>query len=173
MGVGYNIVLHIYYQECSIRTISEISYMTTLGHKGYIREMALRSFYSVLSDDVGETRDWFVGLFDYQVEFDNNWFVHLQPPNAPGVELGILLRTHETVPEAFRGQPMGGILTIVVDDVDSFYEEVISDGTNVIEPPRDLFYGQRRMLIADPNGLMIDVSSECEPDPEWLATLGG
>lgn len=135
--------------------------------------MTLRSFYSVLSDDLAESKDWFVGLFDYQVEFDSDWFVHLQPPGTPGVELGILLRSHEIVPEMVGGDQTGGILTIVVEDVDGFHQKVVSRGVPVIEPPRDLFYGQRRMLIKDPNGLMIDVSSDCEPDPEWLASLSG
>jgi predicted enzyme related to lactoylglutathione lyase len=130
-----------------------------------------RNFYSVLSDDLAATRDWYVSLFGYRVEFDSDWFVHLQSTD-PDVELGILASDHEIVPAAVRGQPSGGILTIVVEDVDAVHRQAVDRGVDVVESPRNLFYGQRRMLLVDPNGLIIDVSSECPPDPDWLASLG-
>lgn len=133
--------------------------------------MPSRNFYSVVSDDLPATRDWYVGLFDYSVEFDSDWFVHLQSIDAPDVEFGILARDHEIVPDRVRAQPSGGMVTIVVEDVDALHRRAIDGGTEVIEPPRNLFYGQRRMLLVDPNGLVVDVSSECPPDPEWLASL--
>lgn len=135
--------------------------------------MPSRNFYSVVSDDLPGTRDWYVELFGYRVEFDSDWFVHLQSVDAPAVELGILARDHEIVPERIRQQPSGGMVTIVVDDVDALQRRAIDRGAEVIETPRDLFYGQRRMLLVDPNGLVVDASSECPPDPEWLASLGG
>ena len=63
------------------------------------------------------------------------------------------------------------MLTIVVDDVDALHRQAVDRGLEVVESPRDLFYGQRRMLLVDPNGLLVDVSSECPPDPDWLASL--
>ncbi len=134
--------------------------------------MPSRNFYSVLSDDLAATRDWFVSLFGYRVEFDSDWFVHLQSVDHADVELGILARDHDIVPAPVRGQPSGGMLTIVVEDVDAVHRQAVDRGLEVVEAPRDLFYGQRRMLLVDPNGLMVDVSTECPPDPDWLASLG-
>lgn len=133
--------------------------------------MPQRSFFNVLSDDLAASRDFYVDLFGYQVTFDSDWFVHLGDPDAEALEVGILRRDHEIVPPSVRDRPTGGLLTIVVDDVDAVHQEVLARGIEIFEEPRDLFYGQRRMLITDPNGLMIDVSSECDPDPDWLATL--
>lgn len=133
--------------------------------------MPHRSFFNVLSDDLAGTRDFYVDLFGYRVTFDSDWFVHLGAPDAEALELGILRRDHEIVPTSVRDRPTGGLLTIVVDDVDALHQKVSAHGVGVIEAPRDLFYGQRRMLTLDPNGLLIDVSSECDPDPEWLASL--
>ena len=133
--------------------------------------MPARNFYSVLSDDLAATRDWYVSLFGYRVEFDSDWFVHLQSTDRPDVELGILARDHEIVPASVRERPSGGMLTIVVDDVDAVHRQAVDRGLEVVESPRDLFYGQRRMLLVDPNGLLVDVSSECPPDPDWLASL--
>ncbi len=135
--------------------------------------MPSRNFYSVLSDDLPASRDWYVDLFGYRVEFDSDWFVHLQSTESADVELGILAREQEIVPDRVRQQPSGGMVTIVVDDVDELHQRAIGREAEVIEVPRDLFYGQRRMLLVDPNGLIVDVSSECPPDPEWLASLGG
>lgn len=96
------------------------------------------------------------------MEFDSDWFVNLQAPENDAVELGILQRDHELVPERFRNAAGGGMLTIVVDNVDAVYERARARGEEIVEAPRDWFYGQRRMLLVDPNGMLVDVSSECE-----------
>lgn len=133
--------------------------------------MISRSFFSVFSDDLDKTREWYVDLFGYQVAFHSDWFIHLNAPQASALELGIILRSHKIVPMEFRGAATGGMLTIVVEDVDKLHQKTISTGIEVLEAPQDLFYGQRRMLLTDPNGLLVDVSSECAPDPAWLASL--
>lgn len=133
--------------------------------------MPTRSFYSATSTNLERTRDWYVSLFGYRVEFESDWFVHLQDPENPAIELGIIARDHEIVPEQHRADPAGGMLTLVVDDVDTLHTQAVDEGIEVVEEPRDLFYGQRRMLLLDPDGLMVDVSSECPPDPAWVATL--
>ncbi len=135
--------------------------------------MITRSFYSIASADLARSRDWYVELFGYEVGFDSDWFVHLQAAGQPALELGILARDHAVVPEAARSGSAGGLLTIVVDDVDAIHRLAERRGVRIVEAPTDLFYGQRRMLLADPDGYVVDVSSECEPDPVWLASLGG
>ncbi len=127
----------------------------------------------MLSGDLPRSRDWYVSLFGYEVEFDSDWFVHLQVPGSPALELGLIARDHEIVPDRLRPTPTGGLLTLVVDDVDAVHRRAEAEGVEILEPPRDLFYGQRRMLLLDPDGMVVDVSSECPPDPDWLASLGG
>ena len=134
--------------------------------------MPERVFYSILSSDLTRSRDWYVSLLGYQVEFDSDWFVNLQDPANPSLELGIIARDHEIVNERLRATPTGGLVTVVVDDVDRIHEVALSRDIEILEPPTNLFYGQRRMLIADPDGQILDVSSECPADPEWLAQLG-
>lgn len=134
--------------------------------------MPSRNFLCVLTDDLTTSRDWYVALLDYRVAFDSDWFVQLEAADAPNVELGLLLRTHEIVPERAQRQPVGGMLTVVVDDVDVTHRRAMAMGVEIVEAPRDLFYGQRRMLVVDPDGQLVDISSECPPDPVWLASLG-
>ena len=133
--------------------------------------MITRSFFSICSDDLEGSCQWYVELFDYKVAFHSDWFIHLQAKTSSQLELGIISRSHEIVSPTIRGAVNGGMLTQVVDDVDRLHQQVVEAGIPVIEAPRNLFYGQRRMLLRDPNGLLIDVSSECPPDPAWLDSI--
>lgn len=137
-----------------------------------------RSFMSILSDRLPDTRDFYVELFGWQVSFESDWFIHLQAPGNTKVELGILRRDHDIVPPELKrslapsevtSAKGGQMLVIVVENVDILYASCQKKGISIVEPPRDLFYGQRRMLIRDPNGVVIDVSSECPPSAEFLA----
>lgn len=130
-----------------------------------------RAFHSTFSDDLARTRDWYLELFDYEVVFDSDWFVQLQRTGSPQLEIGIIARDHEIVPEPFRHAPAGGMLTIVVDDADAIHTCALAAGVDIVEAPRNLFYGQRRLVLRDPDGALVDVSSACDPDPAWLATL--
>ena len=97
--------------------------------------MVSRAFFSVLSDDLPATRDWYVALLGYEVDFDSDWFVQLRTPGASALELGIIRRDHEIVPEASRGAPSGGMLTVVVDDVDAVHDRARATGIDIVEPP--------------------------------------
>ena len=135
--------------------------------------MIQRAFASVFAEDLPAVRDFYVSLFVWKISFDSDWFVHLQAEVDENIELGILRRDHEIVPEQFRAAPRGAMLTIVVEDVDTLHERARASGLEILEAPRDLFYGQRRMVLRDPAGTMVDVSSECEPSPEFIALLQG
>lgn len=135
-----------------------------------------RAFPSILSDRLPETRDFYVALLDFEVGYDSDWFVSLVStgPGEPlGVthELGIWQLGHELVPLPYRADPAGVILTFVVEDVDAVHVEARRLGLPVVAPPRDLFYGQRQMLVTDPNGLLVDVSTPSTPSPDFRAEL--
>lgn len=130
-----------------------------------------RAFASLFSDDLSKSRDFYVSLFGWRIDFDSDWFVHLQAPDNPAVELGIMKRDHALVPAAFRNAPSGTMITVVVDDVDAKHDLAKQQGLEIVQAPKNEFYGQRRMLLRDPDGTLVDVSSECPPDPEFLASL--
>ena len=138
-----------------------------------------RGFVTIVSHQLETSRDFYQDLLGYGVAFSSDWFVHLQHPDNELLEIGFLSpdaelsAANDLVPEALRVDPTGVMLTLVVADVDAVHEQATSSGVDIIESPRNLFYGQRRMLVRDPNGLVLDVSSECPPDPDWVATLTG
>lgn len=131
-----------------------------------------RAFPTILSDRLPETRDFYVALLGFEVGFDSEWFVSLTSADHQGThELGVWAVGHELVPPPYRADPAGVILTFVVDDVDAVHAEARRLRLPLVAPPRDLFYGQRQMLVTDPNGLLVDVSTPSSPSPAFAAEL--
>ena len=127
-----------------------------------------RAFYNILTSDLEAAERFYVDFVGMKLAFKSDWFVHVSAPDHGGMELGLIRRDHEIVPSEFRGNPGGGIYSIVVDDVDKAHERAKEFDVEVIEAPRDLFYGQRRMLVKDPDGTLLDISQPCDPDPDWV-----
>lgn len=131
-----------------------------------------RAFPTILSERLADTRDFYVTLLGFQVGYDSDWFVSLQLPGHEAThELGIWQVGHELVPATFRAEPAGMVLTFVVDDVDDLHAQARRSGLPIVAPPRDLFYGQRQMLLNDPNGVLVDVSTPCTPSPAFRSEL--
>lgn len=52
-----------------------------------------------------------------------------------------------------------GVITVIeVDDPDAVYERAEEDGADVVLEPRDVDWGRRMCLIADPDGYVLEVS---------------
>lgn len=113
---------------------------------------------NICSENLAESRDFYTKLFDFNVDYDSDWFVHLISKDKK-LELGIIYRTNEIVPNDFQNNPQGFYITFVVDDVDETFEIAKSENFEVLSKPKDTFYGQRRLLLKDPNGVLVDISS--------------
>ena len=120
---------------------------------------------NICSAKLPESRIFYVKLFDFEVNYDSDWFVHLISKDKQ-LELGIIDKNHEIVPTEFKTKPNGFYLTFVVDNVDVIYEIAKAENFNILSEPTDTFYGQRRLLIKDPNGALVDVSAPI-PDFEF------
>ncbi|MBU2862816.1 hypothetical protein KO489_03080 [Reinekea forsetii] len=105
-----------------------------------------------------ESKVFYTSLFDFKVSFDSDWFVHLVS-EVSGFELGLIIVEHEIVPKETLGNIQGVYLTFVVDNVDSFYSECQLLGCTILESPKQTPYGQKRLLVAAPEGTVCDVSS--------------
>ncbi len=117
-----------------------------------------RMLVNICSNDLAKSRDFYVALFDFKVDYDSDWFVHLISEKNK-FELGLIQRKHEIVPNNAQGSAAGFYLTFVVDDLDEIYKLAESREIKIIDPPKDMFYGQRRILLQDPNGVTLDVSA--------------
>ncbi|MFS4467317.1 VOC family protein [Maribacter sp. 2210JD10-5] len=117
-----------------------------------------RIMTNICSENLTESRDFYTKLFDFKVDYDSDWFVHLISKDKK-LELGIIDRTNKIVPKDFQSIPQGFYVTFVVDNADEVFKVAKSENFEIISEPADTFYGQRRLLLKDPNGTLIDVSS--------------
>ena len=118
-----------------------------------------RMFVNILSKDVSACAGFYEELLGMTRHFDSDWFVILTHPNTPGLEFGVLQRDNEIVPASVRAAPQGVVVTFVVDDVQAVFEKARALGARVIQEPTEMFYGQTRLLLADPEGTVVDVSA--------------
>ncbi|PIE50521.1 MAG: hypothetical protein CSA38_02680 [Flavobacteriales bacterium] len=117
-----------------------------------------RIMTNICSDNLTESRDFYTKLFDFNVDYHSDWFLHLISKDKK-LELGIIDRTNEIVPKEFQNNPQGFYVTFVVDNVDEVFKIAVSEKFEIIGEPTDTFYGQRRLLLKDPNGVLVDISS--------------
>jgi predicted enzyme related to lactoylglutathione lyase len=118
-----------------------------------------RAFSNILTDDVSATAQFYEDLLDMKRAGDFGWFVILSHDDMPGFELGVLDRNHETIPTGVTANPSGVVLTFVVTSLEDVHSQAISMNAEVIEGPTDLPYGQRRLMLRDPAGTAVDISS--------------
>lgn len=130
--------------------------------------MVNRVITAVYVDDLQVSRRFYMDLLDLKPVFEADWIVQLSDPDNEHIHLTLQPRNHHLIPETFRQPPQGFSLVFVVDDCDTVYQRAESLGFRIVQPPVNEEYGQRRFLVADPDGTLVDVSSLCEPSPEFV-----
>lgn len=118
-----------------------------------------RAFTNILTKNVAITAQFYQDLLGMKRIGDFGWFVILSHDDMPQYEIGILDQDHETIPETVPTGPAGFIVTFVVDDVEEVYAQAVAIKAEIIQKPTDLPYGQRRLLVRDPAGGVVDVSA--------------
>ncbi len=119
----------------------------------------MRLFTNILSDDLPASKNFYQELLNLQSKYDSEWFILLCSPKDQNIELGLIQRDHELVPEKFKQPANGMYLTFVVEDLAAAYQRALNMRLEIIQEPQDEFYGQRRFLTVDPNGCLVDISS--------------
>ncbi len=117
-----------------------------------------RLITNICSDNINESHSFYTQLFSFNTTFESDWYIQLSAVDQP-LELGIISRTSDLIPQDFQKNPRGIYLTFVVGSADEVYKQALENNYQVISKPEDTFYGQRRLLLTDPDGTLIDVSS--------------
>ncbi len=126
-------------------------------------EVLNRIMTNICSDKLQESKHFYTKLFDFNVDYDSDWFIHLISKDK-NLELGIIDKSNELVPEGFQNNPQGFYMTFVVESADELFKIAESEKFEIVSPPMDTFYGQRRLLLKDPNGALVDISSPIKGD---------
>ncbi|MEO0555643.1 MAG: VOC family protein [Bacteroidota bacterium] len=117
-----------------------------------------RMMTNICSKNLDESKVFYTSLFDFSIDYDSDWFIHLISKDKQ-LELGIINATHEIVPKSTQTRPEGFYITFVVEKADDIFQIAKNEGFDIVSEPSDTFYGQRRLLLRDPNGVIVDVSS--------------
>ncbi|MEW9552676.1 VOC family protein [Nonomuraea sp. NPDC050783] len=130
--------------------------------------MELSSVYPVVcTADLAASKDFYVRLFGYEVAFEADWYVSLR--RGP-YELALLDHEHPTLPAAHRRPVAGLLINFEVADVDAEWERlVVREGLRPELALRDEDFGQRHFIVADPNGVLVDVITPIPPSREYAA----
>lgn len=119
-------------------------------------------------EDLESSKSFYCDLLGLKPAFEADWIVQLADPDNKAVALILQPRTHDLVPAAFQRPPQGSSIVFVVPDCDTLYSKAQSMGLKIIQAPKNECYGQRRFLTLDPDGMLIDISSTCDPSPEFM-----
>ncbi|MEU4547676.1 VOC family protein [Nonomuraea dietziae] len=129
--------------------------------------MTLTSFYPVIcTTSLKESHDFYTRLMGFETTFEADWYVSLR--RGP-YELALLDPSHPTIPERYRGRAAQGLLlNFEVEDVDAEWERlVVREGLPAELELRSEDFGQRHFIVADPNGILIDVITPIPPQGEY------
>ncbi|WP_332715275.1 VOC family protein [Pelagibacterium mangrovi] len=121
-----------------------------------------RIIFNILARDIEETARFYEELCGLKRIYTSDWYLTLTPTgelDAMSYELGIIDQVHQSVPRAARGPFSGGYLTFVVDDVYAAHERAEAMGVDIVQLPTPMEYGQTQMVVRDPNGVVVDIST--------------
>lgn len=122
----------------------------------------MKLWSGVITEHVESSKRFYVDLFGCEVVFDSDWFVLLA---LGGGELGFLKPGIESQALVFRASYGGaGVwITIDVEDVDAQFRRLTARGIRIEVPLRDEPWGDRHFVVADPNGIPVDVVQHQPP----------
>ncbi|GAA4056553.1 VOC family protein [Nonomuraea soli] len=129
----------------------------------------LTSFYPVIATaKIDESREFYTEVMGFETTFEADWYVSLRLPGPVPYELALLDFHHPTLPAAYRVPVQGLLLNFEVEDVDAEYERlVVRGGLKAELELRSEDFGQRHFMVADPNGVLIDVITPIPPSEEY------
>jgi predicted enzyme related to lactoylglutathione lyase len=117
-----------------------------------------RLLSNLCSQDLKASKQFYTSLFDFDVKYESDWFIHLVAQGGE-LELGIILEQHDIVPKQAKTGSGGVYLTFVVEDVGQLNRRAQTLNYQILQEPELTFYGQNRMLLLAPEGTVLDVSS--------------
>jgi catechol 2,3-dioxygenase-like lactoylglutathione lyase family enzyme len=116
----------------------------------------MKFWSGVVTENLSESKEFYMRLFGCLVIYDSDWFVLLQLGSS---ELGFMKPGLETQAPIFRTAFSGqGVwITVDVEDVDAEYKRITAMGVPLELELRDEPWGDRHFVVRDPNGIGVDI----------------
>ncbi|MEO1058997.1 MAG: VOC family protein [Actinomycetota bacterium] len=110
----------------------------------------------VVVGNIDATQAFYTDLFNLPTTFDADWFVQLRAEAPGAVELAAVHAGHPTVPSGWE-TPANVLVTVEVDDATAARARAERMGLAPVMELRDETFGQRHFMVADPDGVLVDV----------------
>lgn len=135
--------------------------------------MTFKSLYPLLQvRDVAASAQFYRRHFDFAPVFESDWYVHLRGGAGPQ-ELALIAYDHDTIPPEGRRGTSGLVLSVEVEDAAAWAQRLEAAGVRIVQGLRDEVFGQRHVIAADPDQVLLDIITPIDPDPGWLAQQQG
>ncbi len=148
-----------------MRKIVFIAFLLMVGLVNAQTAHKMKMNAGIITKKLKETKDFYTKTLNFEVVFENDFYLLLQTPNK-SAELSFLLPKHPSQKPIFQS-PFNGkgvYLTIEVEEVDTIYEELKNKGCTIEIDIRDEAWGDRHFAIVDPNGIGIDIVTYTAPN---------
>lgn len=126
---------------------------------------AMKMNAGIVTAKLAETKAFYTGILGFEVSFENEFYLLLHTPGQTAA-ISFLLPRHPSQQPLFQppftGQGM--YLTIEVDDVDRWYDQLRKKGVPIAIGLRNEPWGDRHFAIKDPNGIGIDIVTYAAPE---------
>jgi predicted enzyme related to lactoylglutathione lyase len=106
---------------------------------------------NVFDADPSSTREFYVGLFEFEVAMDMGWIATLASPGNQSAQISVFEQGAEGDRDPF--------VSIEVDDVDAVHARAQELGHEIVYSLRDEEWGTRRFMLRDPAGRVVNVLS--------------
>jgi predicted enzyme related to lactoylglutathione lyase len=132
--------------------------------------VVLGAFADLCVDDVATSVAFYRRLLGLDVLVDHGWYAELGVGRR--VMLALVASGHETVPSATVGPARGILVSFEVDDAGAVAEVARSMGCSV-RRPLQVELGQRHLIVADPEGTIVDIIERVPLTPDDVRRLAG
>ncbi|KUL39040.1 VOC family protein [Actinoplanes awajinensis] len=128
--------------------------------------MRIRSSALALTvDDVPASSKFLADHFGYVERMAADGFASLGRDDA-GLDLMFMRRGLEVLPPHLREvAAAGAIVAFVVDDLDAEQDRLRAEGVELTLPIREEPWGERLLLVTDPNGVVYELVEWAETEP--------
>lgn len=141
------------------------AFISVFGLLNAQNETKMKVNAGIITEKIKESKEFYSNVLNFGLSFENEFYLLMHTPNK-SAEISFLLPNHPSQEPLFQ-TPYGGkgmYLTIEVEDVDAYYDEIKKKNIPILIEIRDEAWGDRHFAILDPNGIGIDIVTYTKPE---------